>query len=243
MTATTGETAHQATAKTDTNIRVGGAWLAIGAIALVVSLLLHAQPSPDPNEFMANIAATPTQWVIAHWLAAISSSLFVIAGLIILTTNSRLTHEWWTLTAWAVVIVGSLWIMSTALIEATVVTAAAVDGDTATFVEWQLFGQALASAFVGVAAALALIAYNEAQNGPETTPVWASWIGAAVGIVAAVAFALIIGFGVSMAGIVWIPTTILMSVWVLWFGVSLARSDGISLTSTPASDTTGEEVG
>lgn len=239
MVATTDETTDRATSKTASRIRVGGAWLAIAAIAFIASLLLHARPSPDANEFMANIAAAPTQWMVAHWLAAISSSLFVIVGLLMLTTDSRLTDKWWTVTAWAVVIVGSLWIISTALIEATVVTAAAVDGDTATFVEWQLFGQALASAFVAVAPALALIAYNEARNGPETTPVWASWIGAAAGIVAAVAFALIIGLGLSMAGIVWIPTTIVMTLWVLWFGASLARSDTIPLTQTQESETVG----
>lgn len=230
MAASTEETVSQSPSSVDTRIRVGGAWLAIGAIAFIVSLLLHAQPSPDPNEFMANIAAAPTQWMVAHWLAAISASLFVIAGLIILTTTSRLTHNWWTVTAWAVVIVGSLWIVSTALIEATVVTTAAVEGDTATFVEWQLFGQALASAFVAVAPALALVAFNEARNGPETTPVWASWIGAAAGVVAGVAFVLVLGVGIAVAGLIWITSTIVMSLWVLWFGVALARSDGLRST-------------
>lgn len=237
MAATPVKPDKHAKTNTDTRIRVGGAWLSIGAIALIASLLLHAQPSPVPNEFMANIASEPLQWMIAHWLAALSSSLFVIAGLIILTTHSRLTHRWWTVTAWAVTIVGSLWITSTAMIEATVGLSAAVDGDVATFVEWQLFGQGLALAFVGVAPALALIAYNEAQNGPETTPVWASWIGAAAGIVAAVAFALVIGLGVSRAGIVWIPTTIVMSLWIVWFGLSLARSDSMSITEFNESET------
>ena len=237
MAATPANPDKHAKSNTDARIQVGGAWLSIGAIALIASLLLHAQPSPVPNEFMSNIAAEPVQWMIAHWLGALSSTLFVIAGLIILTTHSRLTHRWWSVTAWAVVIVGSLWITSTALIEATVGLSAAVDGDVATFVEWQLFGQALALAFVGVAPALAVIAYNEARNGPETTPVWASWIGAAAGIVAAAAFALVIGMGVSMAGIVWIPTTIVMSLWIVWFGLSLARSDGMSLTEGQESET------
>lgn len=239
MAATTDETSNQAASKAVTRIRVGGAWLAIAAIAFIASLLLHARPSPDPNEFMANIAAAPTQWMIAHWVAAISSALFVIVGLIMLTTDSRLTDKWWTLTAWAVLIVGSLWIMSTALIEATVVTVAAVEGDTATFVEWQLYGQALALSFVLVSPALASIAYNEARNGPETTPVWASWIGVLAGIVAGLAFFLLIAIGIPMAGVVWIPTTILTALWVLWFGVSLARSDGISQTVVKTSETLG----
>lgn len=243
MATTPGEPTDQAPGETNTRIRAGGAWLAIGAAAFIVSLLLHAQPSPDPAEFMANIAAAPTQWVIAHWLAAISASLFVIAGLIVLTTESRLTQRWWTLTAWAVVIVGSLWIVSTALIEATVVTAAAVDGDTATFVEWQRFGQALAAAFIALAPAVAVIAGNEARTGAETTPVWASWIGAVAGLVAGVAFALIVGLGVAMAGIVWIAATLVMSGWILWFGVALARADGESLLRTPASETTRGDIG
>lgn len=243
MATTPGDPTDQATAQTDTRIRAGGAWLAIGAIAFIASLLLHAEPAPDPAGFMANIAAAPTQWVIAHWLAAIAATLFVIAGLLVLTADSRLTQQWWTVTAWAVVTVGSLWIVSTALIEATVVTAAAVGGDTATFVEWQRFGQALAMAFVALTPAVALIALNEARTGPATTPVWASWLGAIAGLVAGVAFALLVGVGVAMAGIVWIPATLVMSVWVGWFGVSLARADGESLVRTPASGTTRGDIG
>lgn len=232
MAPPTQETDSRSTPNVDMRIRAGGAWLAMAALAFVVGLLLHSPPSPNPSEFMATIAGAPTQWVAAHWLSAIAASLFVIVGLIILTAESRLTHNWWTLTAWAVLIVGALWIVTAALVEATVSTAAAVEGDTATFETWQLFAEAHAAAFVAVAVPIALIAVNEARNGPETTPVWASWIGAAAGVVAGVAFVLVLGIGIAAAGIIWIASTIVMSLWTLWFGVALARSDG--LTSTRA---------
>lgn len=233
------ETVSQSPSSIDTRIRVGGAWLAIGSLAFVVGLVLHPPPSPNPSEFMATIAGAPTQWMAAHWLSAIAASLFVVVGLIILTAESRLTHNWWTTTAWAVLIVGALWIVTAALAEATVSTAAAVEGDTATFEMWQLFAEAHAAAFVAMAVPLALIAGNEARNGPETTPVWASWIGVAAGVVAAVAFVLVLGVGIAVAGILWLASAIVMSLWALWFGVSLARSDGLTSSSAATTEPTG----
>lgn len=116
-----------------TGTRVAGAWLAIGSVLFIISLIAHPPPSPDLGEFMATIATAPTQWVLAHWAAALALTVFAITGLLALTTSSRLSQDWWTMTAWAVLVVGSLWVTTPAVAEATVITAAAVAGDTATF--------------------------------------------------------------------------------------------------------------
>lgn len=239
MAVSTEDTDTGSPSRIDTRMQVGGGWLAVAALGFVVGLVLHPPPSPNPNEFMATIAGAPTQWMAAHWLSAIAASLFVIAGLLILTADTRLTHTWSTMTAWAVLIMGALWVVTAALVEATVSTAAAVAGDTATFTTWQLFAEAHAAAFVAVAVPLAVIAFNEARIGPETTPVWASWIGAAAGAVAAVAFVLVLGVGIAVAGVVWIAATVVMSLWTLWFGVALARSDARQSMTAGTTDPVG----
>ena len=81
---------------------------------------------------MATIAEDPTRWVAAHWASALALSAFAVAGLIVLTAGSQLTRHWWTTMAWALLIVGAVWFTTAAVSEATVVTAAAVTGDTAT---------------------------------------------------------------------------------------------------------------
>lgn len=188
---------------------------------------LHSPPpSPDPGEFMATVADGPTLWVGAHWVAAMALSLFAITGLIVLTARSRLTQNGWTLTAWAVFVVGALWVTTTAVAEATVITEAAVAGDTATFEAWQHFAEGKAVGFGFLAIAVAVIAGNEARSTRSVTPAWASWIGSIAGVVAFVGFVVLgLLLGIALGGLVWIASTILISLWTLWFGVALARSD------------------
>ncbi|WP_433625554.1 hypothetical protein [Halomicrococcus sp. NG-SE-24] len=209
-----------------TGTKVAGVWLAVGSLVFVVSLVLHPPLSPDPGEFMATIADGPTRWVAAHWTAAMALTLFAIAGLIVLTAGSRLTQNGWTMTAWAVLVVGALWVTTTAVAEATVITEAAVAGDTATFEAWQLFAEGKAVGFGFLALAVAIIAGNEARSTRSVIPVWASWIGAAAGVVAFVGFVVLgLLLGIALGGPVWIASTIVMSLWTLWFGVALGRSD------------------
>lgn len=220
------ETVSRRTLHTDTRSRVAGAWLAIGSLLFVVSLALHPPPSPDPGEFMATIADGPTRWVAAHWAAALALSLFVIAGLLMLTAGSRLTRDWWTVTAWAVLVVGALWVTTTAVAEATVITQAAVAGDTATFEAWEAFAEGKAIGFGFLALGVAVIAANEARSVHAATPVWASWVGAIAAVAAFVGFVVLgIMLGIAVGGLVWLGSTIVMSLWTLWFGVALMRLD------------------
>lgn len=216
-----------------TSTKVAGTWLAIGSVLFVVSLLLHPPPSPDPGEFMAAIAEAPTRWVVAHWAAALALTLFAITGLVVLTARSRLTRTGWTTTAWAALVVGALWVTTTAVAEATVITEAAVAGDAATFEAWQLFAEGNAIGFGFLALAVAVIAGNEARSARSVTPVWTSWIGAVTGIVAFVGF-VVLGalLGIALGGLVWIASTVVMSLWTFWFGVALMRSDDSSVQLT-----------
>lgn len=244
MAATTVETVKQSSGKIDNRTRVGGAWLAIGAILSLSGLLLHPLTSPEPSEVMAAIAAAPTQWMAAHWLSVIGASLLVIGGLIVLTTDSRLIDKWWTMTAWAVVILASIGIGTAGLVEAAVSTAAALEGDTATFEAWWVFALAIAPAFGVMEIALGVVAYNEARNGAETTPVWASWIGALAGLSAAVAYALLLlGIAPMVTGILFFAATIVLFLWVLWFGVALARTEASPPAQSRAPDTAREDIG
>lgn len=220
------ETISRLMSSTDMRIRVGGAWLAIGSLLLVVGFVLHPPPSPDPAEFMATIADDPTRWMAAHVATAIALSVFTIAGLIMLTAGSRLTQHWWTLTAWAVLIVSALWVTTAAVAEATVIAQAAVAEDTATFEAWSIFAEAHSAAFLFFVLAVAVIAGNEARNAYQTTPAWASWIGAVTGVAAFVGMVLVFGLGIALGALVWLVGTVVMGLWVVWFGVVLARSKG-----------------
>lgn len=209
----------------DTATRVAGAWLAVGSVLFVASLVLHPPPPPDSGAFMAVIADGATQWVLAHWIAALALTVFAITGLLVLTTASRLSRDWWTMTAWAVLVVGALWVTTTAVAEATVITDAAVAGDAATFEAWQRFAEGKAVGFGFLAVAIAVIAGNEARSIHAVTPPWAAWIGAVAGVVAFVGFVVLgLLLGIAVGGPIWLVSTIVMSLWTVWFGVAIARS-------------------
>lgn len=221
------ELERQRLERTRTGTRVAGGWLAVGAVLFVISLLLHPPPSPDPAEFMAGIANAPTQWVLAHWAAALALTIFAISGLIMLATASRLSQSWWMMSAWAVLTLGALWVTITAVAEATVITEAAVAGDTVTFEAWQHFAEGWAAAGFGfVAIAVAVIAGNEARSARSVTPAWASWIGAIAGIVAFVGFVVLaVLLGIAIGGLIWLVSSLILSGWILWFGIGLVRAD------------------
>ncbi len=208
----------------DTRVSVVGAMLAIGSLLLVVGFVLHPPPAPNPAEFMATIAENPTRWVAAHGLTAISLSVFVIAGLIMLTSGSRFTQHWWTVSAWAVLIVSALWTTTAAVVEATAITQAAIADDVATFEVWTAFAEVHSAAFLFFVLAAAVIAGHEARSAYQTTPVWASWFGAVAGVGAFGGMILVFVLGIALGGLVWLASTIVMSMWLLWFGVALVRS-------------------
>jgi hypothetical protein len=210
---------------TDTGMRAAGTWLAIASLLLAGALIFHGPIHSDLSQQMKVIADGATRWAIVHWAAAASLSLFAVTGLIVLAARSRLTEEWWTMSAWGVLTVGSLWTMTTAVAEATVVADAAASGTTSTFEAWWAFSEGKATGFMFLALAVAVIAGNEARTAHGATPAWASWIATAAGIGAVVGWALGMWFGIGVGSLVWLVSSLVMCLWTLWFGLALTRSE------------------
>ena len=210
--------------QTETRMRVAGGWLAAGALLLAGVLVFHGPPAAEMADQMKFIAEGATRWAMVHWVAAAALSLFAVAGLVVLAAESRLTEDWWTTSAWAVLPVGALWTMTTAVAEATALAGAAVSGNTAMFEAWLTFSEGKANGFAFLALAIALIACNEARTSDRATPVWASWIGAVVAVVSFLGWALLSWFGIGVASLVWVASSLVMCLWLLWFGVALMRA-------------------
>lgn len=208
----------------DRPVRVAGAWLAIASLLMIVVLGLHGPIAPDLHHQMTRIADAAVRWSVVHWIAAAALSLYVVSGLIVLTSHSRLTDGWWTLTAWAVICVGCLWTMTTAVAEGTVVAEAAASGSEATYAAWWAFAEGMANGFAFFALAVAVIAGSEARRPEGATPAWAAWLGAGAGVASFSGWALGMWFGVAAGNLLWVLSSLVMSLWMFWFGAVLMRT-------------------
>jgi hypothetical protein len=210
-------------------MRVVGGWLALASILLAAALAVHGPPSPDFGEQMEHIADGTLRWSIVHWAAAAALSSFAIASLIALTSGSRLTQDWWTLSAWAVLPIGALWTTITAVSEATVIFNAAVAGDRAVFDRWWVLAEGMANGFGFMALAFTVIAANEAWQPQGATPRWSSRVAAIAG--AASFFGWVLGgwLDIPIGGPIWVLSSLVMCLWLAWFGVSLLRLRGNAL--------------
>ena len=170
-------------------MRAAGGWLAVASTLLAITLIFHGPPEHHIGDQMTIIAEDSQRWLIVHWIAA-ALSFFVVAGLVVLAGGSRLTETWWTLSAWAVLSVGALWTITTAVAEATAVSDAAVSGNVAMFKAWWVFSEGMANGFAALALAVAAIAGNEARTTHRVTPVWASGVAIVVGITSFAGWAL-----------------------------------------------------
>ncbi len=208
---------------TDVGVRVAGVWLAIASIILAMSLLFHGPISPDYGTQMNRIADGSLRWSIIHWAAAAALSFFAVASLIMLTTGSRLTQKWWTLSAWALVPVGALWTASTAVAEATVVFNAAVTGNREVYESWWMFAEGRANGFAAMALAFTVIAANEARVSHSVTPHWAALIAAVAGAASVLGWVLGSWLRLPFGAPIWLVGAIVTCLWLVWFGLSLAR--------------------
>lgn len=159
-----------------------------------------------------------------HWIAAAALSLYVVTGLVVLSSGSRLTESRSTIMAWAVLVVSAIWTVMTAVAETTVVASAAVAGDVETFHAWRAFASGMATGFAFFALAVAVIAANEARRSERVTPVWSTWVAMVAGVASFAGWALGMWFGVPLGNLLWVASSIVMSLWALWFGVGLTRS-------------------
>jgi hypothetical protein len=62
-------------AQTSITTRVGGTWLAIASLLMVVVFVFHGPIAPDLNEQMQRIVEGATRWSVVHWIAAVALSL------------------------------------------------------------------------------------------------------------------------------------------------------------------------
>lgn len=204
-----------------TRIRVGGAWLAIASVLMISVLGLHGPIAPEPAEQMVRIGNHPVAWTVAHWLAAAALSSYAVAALFVLTARSQLSRTAWSLSAWAVIFVGALWTLNTAVAEATVVTDAAISGRNEVFEAWWAYAEGKANGFAFVALALAFIAASDARAARGATPTWAAWSGMVAAVGSFTGWAAGMWFGVGAGNLVWLASSIVMSAWAAWFGAAL----------------------
>ena len=207
----------------DAALRVGGGYLAVGSVLMIMALALHGPIAPDLSDQMVRIAGAPTVWIVAHWLAAAALSLYVVAGLVVLTAASRLTDGPGLLAAWSVLTLGAFWVLTTAIAEATAVTRAAVAGDTPLFEMWWSFAEGHANGVVLMALAIAAIASREVRSLEPVMPGWACQVGVVAGLGSTAGWAAGMWLEVPVANVLWLVATVFMSAWTLWLGVALVR--------------------
>lgn len=216
-------------AHTKMAVRVGGTWLAVASFLMVAVFVFHGPIAPDLNDQMKRIGDGAMRWSVVHWIAAAALSLYALTGLVVLTSGSRLSEGWWTMTAWAVLPVSALWTMTTAVAEATVVANAAVSGNKETFEAWWAFAAGKATGFAFFALAVAVIAGNEARSSEGATPAWSAWLAMVAGVASFAGWALGMWFGVGLGNLLWVASSIVMSLWTFWFGIALMRSRGTAI--------------
>ena len=205
-------------------VQVGGTWLALASFLMIAVLAFHGPIASNLSDQMTRIADATLQWSAVHWIAAAAMSTYAIAGLIMLTSRSRLTEGFWSMTAWAVISVGALWTITTAVVETTVLAKAASTGSIETFEEWWAFAEGKGNGFAFLALAVAVIAGSEARSPDRVLPRWSARTGTVAGAASFASWSLGMWFSIGIGNLLWVAFTIIMCMWTLWFGVMLMRT-------------------
>ena len=206
-----------------TALRVAGAWLAAASLLLAAALAFHGPLHPDLSVQMAHIGQSASRWAAVHWTAAAALSCFAIAAVLILLSRSRLTSSGTTLSAWAVVLVGALWTLTTAVTEVTVIADLAASGDLAQFTSWWSFAEGYANGFSMLAVAVAAIAWNEYRDPSRILPKWSAAVGAGAGLLSFAGWVFGVWLDVGPANLLWLVASGAMCLWLAWLGRALAR--------------------
>jgi hypothetical protein len=209
-------------ANSHTYLRLAGIWLAAAALLLLLVLALHGPLHPDLQVQMSRIAESASRWAVVHWIAAASLSSFSIAALLMLLSGSRLTSSGATISAWAVVLLGALWTLTTAVAEATVIAHLAASGDRAQFEAWWSFAEGNGSGIAFFALGVAVVAWNEVTSEQRLLPKWSAAAGSAVALASFAGWALGVWFDIVPANLMWVLASALMSLWLVWLGLALA---------------------
>lgn len=209
-----------------TGLRVAGAWLAGASLLLALALSFHGPLHPDLEVQMTRIGESASRWAVVHWIAAAAFSSFAIAAVLVLVSRSRLTGTGKTVSAWAVVLVGALWTLTTAVTEVTVLADLAASRDRAQFEAWWSFAQGYGNGFSMLAVAVAVIAWNEYRDPRRLLPKWSAGVGAGAGLASFAGWALGVWLGIGPANLLWLVASGGMCVWLAWLGTVLARTSG-----------------
>ena len=216
--------------KSRSNNEIAGLWLGTGACLLIIALVFHGPPDTDLSVQMHHVAEGHARWALVHWTAAVALFLISGAGFLKLADQSNGEITSGLRSAWLVVALGALLTVSTAVSEASVVSVAADMGNETTFRTWWAFSGGMANGFFALALASAFIALAEARSEASRMPVWSSGAGAVFGLLSAVGWSLGEQLGIEIGGPIWLVSTLLMCVWLAWFGFA-ARGAAHSKTS------------
>lgn len=205
-------------------LRVAGAWLAGASLLLALTLAFHGPLHPDLEVQMMHIAESASRWAAVHWTAAAAFSCFAIAAVLVLVSRSRLTSTGRTMSAWAVVLVGALWTLTTAVTEVTVIADLAASRDLAQFQPWWSFAQGYGNGFAMLAVAVAVIAWSEYRDPRRLLPKWSAGAGTLAALASFAGWALGVWLDVGPANLLWLLASGVMCIWLAWLGTVLARS-------------------
>ncbi|MCG6882920.1 MAG: hypothetical protein LJE62_04100 [Silicimonas sp.] len=207
-------------------------WLATGAALLSAALVFHGPPDPDLTVQLQHVADGSHRWAIVHWTAAIS--LFLISGSAFLVLLGRAAGERVPghSGAWMVMALGALTTFTTAVTEAAVVSEAAHSGDQSAFDTWWAFSGGMANGFFALAIATGFIGLAALRSEDRELPAWAAALGAAAGFLSAFGWSLGEHMGVWIGGPIWLISTLLMCLWLVWFGLAGLAAKGRATHAT-----------
>ena len=214
-------------------VATSGIWLATGTLLLAAALIFHGPPDADLSVQMQHVAEGHARWAIVHWTAAVALFLISGAALLNLATDPAVRCSPTLASAWVVMALGALTTFSTAVAEASVVAAAAEAGETAAFMTWWAFASGMGNGFWALALATALIAYSDARVEDGRLPRWAAAAGVVFGVLSATGWTLGQQLGIGIGGPIWLISSLLMCLWLAWFGLASqsARSKSVSAQS------------
>jgi hypothetical protein len=194
-------------------------------VLLILVLAFHGPLHPDLEVQMARIAESAARWTAVHWTAAASLSCFVVAALLVLVSSTRLTSTASTMSAWAMVCVGALWTLTTAVAEATVIADLAAAGDSGRFEAWWSFAEGNGNGFSVLAVSVAVIAWNEMRRGSQRlVPRWSAVAGAGAGIASFAGWVLGVWLNIGPGNVLWVIASVTMCLWLAWLGTAMAST-------------------
>jgi len=211
-----------------------GVWLAAGALLLAAALIFHGPPDADLSVQMQHVAEGHARWAAVHWTAA--AALFLISGaaFLRLATDPAVQRSPLLSSAWVVMALGALATFSTAVAEASVVSVAAEMADTASFMTWWAFASGMGNGFWALALATALVAYADARSQPGSLPRWAASVGVVCGVLSATGWTLGEQLGIGIGGPIWLISSLVMCLWLAWFGLATRSAWAGSLSAERA---------